>query len=274
MQHTWTIDADVLPEEEDAIRYAKVFELHRADRHADRFGESDGRALVANVRAVGEIVDCRTCGPATDTCRTLQAKLVPTCRTRRISDRAASTGFRFRRTHRPMRPGHSCRWPHPTASGRSVALPLPEHSPTRPLIQKRCAEQRNPACNACRLLIVALAPFSQNSNGFGCAGFAYERLTQANPPGLFCCRSTGGPLSGMPSRSRISVTLAPTADGPVDFNVTLIVTRLDVIGHGAAPAPRAGYTSARFRNNVRGRWFRWLLRKQWDSSPGTGTLHR
>ena len=56
MQHTWTIDADVLPEEEDAIRHAKVFELHRADRHADLFGESDGRALVAHVRAVGEIV--------------------------------------------------------------------------------------------------------------------------------------------------------------------------------------------------------------------------
>jgi hypothetical protein len=81
----------------------------------------------------------------------VQAKLVLTCRTRRISDRAASTGFRFRRRHRPMRPGHSCRWPHPIASGGSVALPLPEHSPTRPLIQKRCAEQRNPACNACRL---------------------------------------------------------------------------------------------------------------------------
>ena len=50
---------------------------------------------------------------------------------------------------------------------------------------------------------VALAPFSQNSNGLGLAGLGQAQLTQSNPPGLFCSVMAVKPLTGMPSLSRI-----------------------------------------------------------------------
>ena len=37
--------------------------------------------------------------------------------------------------------------------------------------------------------MVALAPFSQNSNSRGCFGFAQEHDTHMTPSGLFCRRS-------------------------------------------------------------------------------------
>lgn len=56
MQHARTIGADVLAEEEQEIGLLEVFESHRANAHADRFVQSDARALVTHVRAVGQIV--------------------------------------------------------------------------------------------------------------------------------------------------------------------------------------------------------------------------
>ncbi|GEM_PF-2105312 len=56
MQHAWTIGADVLAEEEHEIGFLEVFESHGSDAHADRFLQSDARALVTHVRTVGQIV--------------------------------------------------------------------------------------------------------------------------------------------------------------------------------------------------------------------------
>ena len=50
---------------------------------------------------------------------------------------------------------------------------------------------------------VALAPFSQNSNGSGCAGLDQAQLTHWKPSGLFCCDKASMPLAGMPSRARM-----------------------------------------------------------------------
>ena len=50
---------------------------------------------------------------------------------------------------------------------------------------------------------VALAPFSQNSNGSGLAGFGQAQLTHWNPSTLFCRLSVSAPLTGTPSRLRI-----------------------------------------------------------------------
>src|SRR3569832_334656 len=46
---------------------------------------------------------------------------------------------------------------------------------------------------------VALAPFSQNSKGWGSAGLAHEQLTHMKPSGLFCFIRTSGPRSGISS---------------------------------------------------------------------------
>ena len=53
--------------------------------------------------------------------------------------------------------------------------------------------------------VVALAPFSQNSNGCGLAGLAQAQLTQAKPSGLFWCIKIRVPLSGTRSRVRLRV---------------------------------------------------------------------
>src|SRR5690606_29107022 len=44
---------------------------------------------------------------------------------------------------------------------------------------------------------VALAPFSQNSNRCGVAGFAHAQLTHMKPPGLFWWMSLGATRSGL-----------------------------------------------------------------------------
>lgn len=56
MQHAGAIHANILPEEEDAIGVVEILDLHRTYGHADCFGQSDGRALVAHIRAVRQIV--------------------------------------------------------------------------------------------------------------------------------------------------------------------------------------------------------------------------
>src|SRR6202167_2458391 len=54
---------------------------------------------------------------------------------------------------------------------------------------------------------VALAPFSQNSNGWGDAGFAQEQLTHMKPSVLFCFSRIS-----LPRRATSScVRIAPTA---------------------------------------------------------------
>ncbi len=51
--------------------------------------------------------------------------------------------------------------------------------------------------------LVALAPFSQNSNRCGSAGFAQAQLTQAKPSGLFWRIKDGGALAITRSRARL-----------------------------------------------------------------------
>ena len=54
---------------------------------------------------------------------------------------------------------------------------------------------------------VAFAPFSQNSNGWGEAGFAQEQLTHAKPSVLFCFNKISLPKMATSS----CVRMAPTA---------------------------------------------------------------
>jgi hypothetical protein len=56
MQHARTVDADILAEEEHAIGLVEVLDLHCAYRNANRFRQSNRSALVAHIRAVGQIV--------------------------------------------------------------------------------------------------------------------------------------------------------------------------------------------------------------------------
>ena len=56
VKHARTIDADILAEEEDAVRCVKILEPHGAYRHAYRFGQRYGRTLVAHVRTIGQVV--------------------------------------------------------------------------------------------------------------------------------------------------------------------------------------------------------------------------
>jgi hypothetical protein len=56
MQHARAVDADILAEEEHAVGVLEILDLHRADRNADGLRQSDRRALVAHIRAVGQIV--------------------------------------------------------------------------------------------------------------------------------------------------------------------------------------------------------------------------
>ena len=51
---------------------------------------------------------------------------------------------------------------------------------------------------------VALAPFSQYSKASGLAGFAQAQDTHMKPSGLFCFSSIAEPVTGTPSRVRIS----------------------------------------------------------------------
>jgi len=50
---------------------------------------------------------------------------------------------------------------------------------------------------------VASAPFSQNSNGSGSAGFDHAQLTHWTPSALFWRDRIIGPLAGTPSCERI-----------------------------------------------------------------------
>jgi hypothetical protein len=46
--------------------------------------------------------------------------------------------------------------------------------------------------------VVALAPFSQNSQSRGTAGFAHAQLTHMKQSALFCFRITREPAKGLP----------------------------------------------------------------------------
>ena len=50
---------------------------------------------------------------------------------------------------------------------------------------------------------VALAPFSQNSNGSGFAGLDHAQLTHWKPSTLFCRVKVSAPLASTPSRARM-----------------------------------------------------------------------
>ena len=56
VQHARAVDPHILAEEHHAVRVFEILDFHRADRHSDRLRQSDRRALVAHVRAVGQIV--------------------------------------------------------------------------------------------------------------------------------------------------------------------------------------------------------------------------
>src|SRR5437660_10768848 len=56
VEKTRAVGAGILPEKENAFGLFEVLQNDRADGAADRLRQSDGRALVAHVRAVGKIV--------------------------------------------------------------------------------------------------------------------------------------------------------------------------------------------------------------------------
>ena len=56
MEHARTIDAGIVPEKQDAVGLVEVGERYRSHRNSDTERQTDGRALVAHVRTVRQIV--------------------------------------------------------------------------------------------------------------------------------------------------------------------------------------------------------------------------
>src|SRR3954447_26399324 len=84
--------------------------------------------------------------------------------------------------------------------------------------------------------VVALAPFSQNSNTRGSAGLAQAQLTHMKPSGLFCFIRTRGPRSGTRSRARVfaSDCTEPQPPDAWSYGLTprfLLSLRLDAMGN-------------------------------------------
>ena len=134
---------------------------------------------------------CRTCAPAIGTCTMLRARPFLMCRRRPTQVRATSAPNRLPQKPPPNRSEHTCRCCCPNASAVSADPPPQEHSRNE-FFQLRDSVGRKKFERAPLVVIshaVALAPFSQNSNGFAGSGLAYEQLTQAKPRGLFWCHS-------------------------------------------------------------------------------------
>ena len=151
---------------------------------------------------------CRTCARTAGTCSSPRATPGPRCKDRPGAGPARATPCRSPRMHPPTLREHICRWQRPSAWDAS-ADPFPrDRGPTIAQGRSACACAKN-AGSARRDVVsqaVALAPFSQNSSGCGCAGFAQAQLTHIYPSGLFCVESNLLPFKGTCSPTSIPAT--------------------------------------------------------------------
>ena len=188
------------PKKNIASQCSKSLERAGADRRADQLLERDRGGLVAHVRAVGQVVVPIEPREQAHRDRRSRGWPGPRRRRRRSSDRAPSAPRRSRRRPPPSRMAHICRLRDRSAADGSAAPAARDHNPSSSRSSVTVCSAKKSGVQRCGVSSqrVALAPFSQNSNGCGLAGLPQAQETQAKPSGLFCSESV---LQKRPARA-------------------------------------------------------------------------
>ena len=173
------VRADVLAEEEDAVGVLEILQHDRSTGDADALGKRHRCAFVAHVRAVGQIVGAVHAARTGRTCRLVSSEARPEAvehgdvRIELLSSSPIPAKASSHSTGRylSVAASHRIGW---------VSRPASSSSWSGQVSQFRHGVLRE-KLGVTRLLVssqaVALAPFSQNSNGCGFAGLAQEQLT-------------------------------------------------------------------------------------------------